>query len=68
MITTADLVEDLRARPQDRALFRAAMRAALIRHAALCREEAQAMELEEDAAELYAEAHAAMCRALDWEA
>jgi hypothetical protein len=35
-----DLIEDLRATTEERALFRAAMRGALVRHAAACREEA----------------------------
>lgn len=64
---TMDLIDDLRARPGDRLLFRAAMRGALVRHAAACREEADTMELEADRNELLSEAHAAMVRALDWE-
>lgn len=63
-----DLIEELKASPQERALFRAAMRGALVRYAAACREEADTMVLAEDRDELLSEAAAAMARALDWEA
>lgn len=60
------LIDHIRATPADRVLFRAAMRGALLRHAADCRERAE-FASEEDAAELITEAHAAIVRAIDWE-
>jgi hypothetical protein len=65
---STDLIDHIRATPDDRAMVRAAVRGALLRHAVACRDDAEHATSEEEAAELITEAHAAIVRAVAWEA